>query len=1234
MAKNLPAADQMGLPGVELDDQGKFGFAQPSGAKEPKPKKTNGQATLDGEHLPPNLAKPVKVRVPDFSNPKRPKTCLEVDFPIVPINALSALEGNAGKPIYQMSKWWARRRSCVFRAMLIAAAMEAPIRKKPDGSPVLDDAGIPVADENEAHKAVWDVYYANHQAAENFKHLKVLDCFMGGGTTLVEGSRLGFQVSGVDLNPVAWFVVKNELACTDPEEVRKFFDQIEVEVKPVIQPFYVTDCPRGHKGKWYEIGSPRPLGEGQGVRVASPSDDRLMPADFDPLALPPEERKKYRYEGPEIIYTFWAKHGPCSKPGCGHRTPVFRSPIIAEKTLGVKHIELTCKSCKTVFHAELGDARMAPGAEQIILPNEPPFTAVSQPFAQRLLEYGEGNKGEKIFRAGELSEKVEQEPGLKCPKCGEFAGQFLRDVLTAHRRAAKAADIDKKHLKIQPARNSMKPVYCYLLIHPDWLKGSPGALNGQELGGYADAPVEATAEWYHERLKGLRLVEVRGRIKLSEDTSYLEVTNAEPADADALGDEVPVAVDESEVTDDETTDRKQFGLPRFLTLADGRRVDTRKGNYVKKATLACQSCGHPDGIIAALRQAKHSAPTMPYTLQCFCPECKRAGTIYDGRYFSTPGEKDIHRLVGAVRAWEGGKGSDFADYWPTEEIPYGWQTHYWSIPDHGYTHWYRMFNPRQLLTHANLLRAITTCAMVSREIREQALGAFQQYLRNQCMFAFWNIQADKLEPHFANNNYVAKQQVVENCVFPTLGRGNWRSCTEKITEGIAWARVPWEPFLQNGSESTKSSKVLPGDTVQCAQVMIRCGSSSDLSTLGDRSLDLVITDPPFGDNFIYSEMANFFYAWLRLPMSRWYPGIFHSKASPFAQEAVTNVAHHKEDANDFYKTMLGACWAECARVMKDGGLLAFTFHHSDDSQWVIVLESLFEAGFILEQSYPITSDESKGENAAFGSRKIEYDIIHVCRKRLDEPAPVSWPKMRQWVKAELKRLRRLLESYKARELSDADIRVILRGKSLEFYSRHYGQVFTSENEPLSIRDALLGINQLLDEDTGQAGERPPSVVQPLAYQFLRLFGSHKSLGRDEVGKSLRGTGIVQRELEQKGWVKEEDKTVHCVAIHERFEKARQRPRKEMKTEIDQAHFLIGAAMPGSGVNVEEELTRDTWMIRRSVEAVLDWYAKTALEPEVKKAAALAGDILRRTLQENRAKLEEQQGFLFDDLYEE
>ena len=53
---------------------------------------------------PENLGKAWKdCKVPDFNDPNRPKTCLEVDFPIAQINELTQLEGKLGKPIYQMS---------------------------------------------------------------------------------------------------------------------------------------------------------------------------------------------------------------------------------------------------------------------------------------------------------------------------------------------------------------------------------------------------------------------------------------------------------------------------------------------------------------------------------------------------------------------------------------------------------------------------------------------------------------------------------------------------------------------------------------------------------------------------------------------------------------------------------------------------------------------------------------------------------------------------------------------------------------------------------------------------------------------------------------------------------------------------------------------------------------------------------------------------------------------------
>jgi putative DNA methylase len=286
--------------------------------------------------------KAVQVETVDFNDPNRPKTCLEVDFPILPVNQVAAIEGNAGKPIYQMSKWWARRRSSVFRSLLLSASMKAP------------------EDTSQAAKAVWDVYYANHQKKRSFANLKVADIFMGGGTTVVEGSRLGMQMFGNDLNPVAWFVVKTELADVKKAEVEALLADIEAEVKPQIMPFYACNGPHGERGTWTRI-----------------ADGKVMGDDFDPLALKPEERKAFKYEGPEIIYVFWSKHGPCQVTGCGHRTPVMSSPVLAVKELSIKVWPHKCPKCKTSFDIEESEARMAPDVTLVVADGETPFAPIN-----------------------------------------------------------------------------------------------------------------------------------------------------------------------------------------------------------------------------------------------------------------------------------------------------------------------------------------------------------------------------------------------------------------------------------------------------------------------------------------------------------------------------------------------------------------------------------------------------------------------------------------------------------------------------------------------------------------------------------------------------------------------------------------------------------------------------------------------------------------------------------------
>ena len=179
--------------------------------------------------------------------------------------------------------------------------------------------------------------------------------------------------------------------------------------------------------------------------------------------------------------------------------------------------------------------------------------------------------------------------------------------------------------------------------------------------------------------------------------------------------------------------------------------------------------------------------------------------------------------------------------------------------------------------------------------------------------------------------------------------------------------------------------------------------------------------------------------------------------------------------------MLTECWREARRILKPAGLLAFTFHHSEDEPWVAVLESLFDAGFYLEATYPIRSDETKGrcEARTFGSQKIEYDIIHVCRKRTDEPQPISWARLRRMILQDVRQLKNFLEQHHNAGLQEADLQVIRRGKALEYYSRHYGKVYVERGREFPVKDALLAINQMLDEEADAYDRGTPRSCRSL-----------------------------------------------------------------------------------------------------------------------------------------------------------
>lgn len=264
----------------------------------------------------------------------------------------------------------------------------------------------------------------------------------------------------------------------------------------------------------------------------------------------------------------------------------------------------------------------------------------------------------------------------------------------------------------------------------------------------------------------------------------------------------------------------------------------------------------------------------------------------------------------------------------------------------------------------------------------------------------------------------------------------------------------------------------------------------------------------------------------------------------------------------------------------------------------------------MEATYPIRSDETKGEGAEFGSKRIEYDIIHVCRKRLEEPKPVSWARMRRQVLQDVLGLKQMLEHHHRAGLPEADLQVIRRGKALEYYSRHYGQVFVSAEQQLGVADALIGINELLEAGSGTTSANPPDNAHPTTRQFLRLFDKTAERPRDEVHKLLRGTGLAPSDLVALGWCREEKKVFHLVPHLELARAWHGKHRKGITSDYEQAALLIGACFEGSGIDVSKTLQNEQFKPHPALEGLLEWFGRHGTDVDARSAAQRALKLFR------------------------
>jgi len=311
-------------------------------------------------------------------------------------------------------------------------------------------------------------------------------------------------------------------------------------------------------------------------------------------------------------------------------------------------------------------------------------------------------------------------------------------------------------------------------------------------------------------------------------------------------------------------------------------------------------------------------------------------------------------------------------------------------------------------------------------------------------------------------------------------------------------------YVKDGKRVSVASSERIHPTVD--QVHLEAASAVSLPAVEGKSIPLVITDPPYAGNVNYAELTDFFYVWMRLVLANRYPA-FAPEETPKAEEIIENPTRGKT-TEDFEQGLTAVFW-ECHRVVDDDGLLVFTFHHSAERAWEALLRSICNAGFEIIGVYPIHS-ESEASFQLVGKEAIAYDLIHVCRKRARQATiePRSWAGIRQEIRRNARQEIERIEGghYGHEPLPPADVRIVLIGKCLELYSRHYGAVVDHEGKEVELGTALEEIRMMADQLVTREQPLPPELqdVDPESYIYLTALCGQREIKGDDVHKATRG----------------------------------------------------------------------------------------------------------------------------------
>ncbi|MFP3756555.1 DNA methyltransferase [Cupriavidus sp. SIMBA_020] len=307
---------------------------------------------------------------------------------------------------------------------------------------------------------------------------------------------------------------------------------------------------------------------------------------------------------------------------------------------------------------------------------------------------------------------------------------------------------------------------------------------------------------------------------------------------------------------------------------------------------------------------------------------------------------------------------------------------------YNYTQWRDFFNARQLLCLGLLLREILTIADLA--VQEQMLCLFSSTLEFNNLFCSFKGEGTGAVRHMFSNHILKPERTpLENSVWGTnKSSGTFSTLFEsRLLRAKRYLDEPFEVALEHDQDGNRagSRKMVASHPIRARHVetwpeleaadhglMILNGDSSRLPVPAG-SVDAVVTDPPYFDFVHYSELSDFFFAWLSPVLRQRYPWMAREDSSDKGE------VQHKDPR--MFARQLASVFTEACRVLKDDGVLAFSFHHSRAEGWAAIYEAINKAGLAVVAAHPVHAELRAASPKTAAKDPISLDAILVCRKK-------------------------------------------------------------------------------------------------------------------------------------------------------------------------------------------------------------------------------------------------------------